>query len=125
MPKAKDIMTTDVVTISGDATVAEAVALMKSRGVRSLIVERRNEEDAYGMITQRDVVYKVVAKGLDPAQVRVHEIMSKPLVVVNPNLDVKYVARLLANMGLSRAPVIGDHRLLGVVSLSDIVNKAM
>jgi CBS domain-containing protein len=125
MPKAKDIMTTDVVSISGDATVAEAVALMKSRGVRSLIVERRTEDDAYGMITQRDVVYKVVAKGLDPKQVRVHEIMSKPLVVVNPNLDVKYVARLLANMGLSRAPVIGDHRLLGVVSLSDIVNKAM
>lgn len=125
MPKAKDIMTTDVVTISGDATVAEAVALMKSRGVRSLVVDRRSEDDAYGMITQRDIVYKVVAKGLDPAQVRVHEIMSKPLVVVNPNLDVKYVARLLANMGLSRAPVIGDHRLLGVVSLSDIVNKAM
>ncbi len=125
MPKAKDIMTTDVVTISGDATVAEAVALMKSRGVRSLIVERRNEDDAYGIVTQRDVVYKVVAKGLDPSQVRVHEIMAKPLVVVNPNLDVKYVARLLANLGLSRAPVIGDHRLLGVVSLSDIVNKAM
>lgn len=125
MPKAKDIMTTDVVSISGDATVAEAVALMKSRGVRSLVVERRNEEDAYGMITQRDIVYKVVAKGLDPNQVKVHEIMSKPLVVVNPNLDVKYVARLLANMGLSRAPVIGDHRLLGIVSLSDIVNKAM
>jgi CBS domain-containing protein len=125
MPKAKDIMTTDVVTISGDATVAEAVALMKNRGVRSLIVERRSEDDAYGIVTQRDVVYKVVAKGLDPNQVRVHEIMVKPLVVVNPNLEVKYVARLLANMGLSRAPVIGDHRLLGVVSLSDIVNKAM
>jgi CBS domain-containing protein len=125
MPKAKDIMTTDVVTISGDATVAEAVALMKNRGVRSLIVERRSEDDAYGIVTQRDVVYKVVAKGLDPNQVRVHEIMVKPLVVVNPNLEVQYVARLLANMGLSRAPVIGDHRLLGVVSLSDIVNKAM
>jgi CBS domain-containing protein len=125
MPKAKDIMTTDVVTISADATVAEAVALMKSRGLRSLIVDRRNEEDAYGIVTQRDVVYKVVAKGLDPNQVRVHEIMAKPLVVVNPNLDVKYVAQLLANLGLSRAPVIGDHRLLGVVSLSDIVNKAM
>ncbi len=125
MAKAKDIMTTDVVTISGEATVAEAVALMKSRGVRSLIVDRQNEEDAYGIVTQRDVVYKVVAKGLDPNQVRVREIMVKPLVVVNPNLDVKYVAQLLANMGLSRAPVLGEHRLLGVVSLSDIVNKAM
>ncbi|GBC96684.1 Hypoxic response protein 1 [bacterium HR16] len=125
MPKAKDIMTTDVVTIQGTATVAEAVALMKQKGVRSLIVDRRSEEDAYGIVTQRDIVYKVVAKGLSPESVQVHEIMSKPLVVVNPNLDVKYVARLLANTGLSRAPVIGDHRLMGVVSLSDIVNKAM
>ncbi len=125
MPKAKDIMTTELVTIQGSASVSEAVALMKSRGVRSLVVDRRDGEDAYGMITQRDVVYKVMAKGLDPNQVKVHEIMSKPLVVVNPNLDVKYVARLLANMGLSRAPVIGDHRILGIVSLSDIVNKAM
>ncbi len=125
MPKAKDIMTTDVVTIEGTATVAQAVARMKEKGVRSLIVERRNEEDAYGIITQRDIVYKVVAKGLSPESVQVHEIMSKPLVVVNPNLDVKYVARLLANTGLSRAPVIGEHRLMGVVSLSDIVNKAL
>jgi CBS domain-containing protein len=57
--------------------------------------------------------------------VQVHEIMSKPLVVVNPNLDVKYVARLMGNMGLSRAPVIGEHRLMGIVSVSDLVNKAI
>lgn len=125
MPKAKDIMTTEVVSVAGTATVAEAVALMKSRQVRALVVDRRDAEDAYGMITQRDIVYKVLAKGLDPSKVQVHEIMSKPLVVVNANLDVKYVARLMANMGLSRAPVIGDHQLLGIVSMSDIVNKAM
>lgn len=125
MPKAKDIMTTEVVSVAGTATVAEAVALMKSRQVRALVVERRDADDAYGMITQRDIVYKVLAKGLDPGKVQVHEIMSKPLVVVNANLDVKYVARLMANMGLSRAPVIGDHQLLGIVSMSDIVNKAM
>ncbi len=125
MPRAKDIMTTEVVMISGMATAAEAVKLMKENKVRSLIVERRTDDDAYGLITQRDLVYYVAAKGLDPDDVKVYEIMSKPLVVVNPNLDVKYVARLLANHKLSRAPVIGDHSLLGVVSLSDIVNKAM
>jgi len=123
--KAKDIMSTEVVTIKGTATVAAAVAKMKKAGVRSLIVERRAPDDAYGIVTQRDVAYKVLAPGLDPATVKVHEIMSKPLVVVNPNLDVKYVARLMANMKLSRAPVIGDHRLLGVVSISDLVTKAM
>ena len=123
MPKAKDIMSTDVVMVDGSATVSEAVALMKARKVRCLVVDRRHEDDAYGMVTQRDVVYKVVAKGLSPESVRVADIMAKPLVVVNMNLDVKYVARLMANTGLSRAPVVGEHKLMGVVTLSDIVQN--
>jgi CBS domain-containing protein len=122
---AKEIMTTDVVTISGSATVAEAVKLMKEKNVRALIVERRNPQDAYGIVTQRDIAYMVVAEGRNAASVAVHEIQSKPLVVVNPDLDVKYVARLLANTGLSRAPVIYQQELQGVVSISDIVNKSL
>lgn len=125
MPKARDVMTTDVVTITGDASVADAVALMKQKGVRCLIVDRRSPEDAYGIVTQRDVAYEVFARGLDPASVKVHEIQTKPLVVVNPDLDVKYVARLMANQKLSRAPVIFEGKVQGIVSVSDIVNKAM
>ena len=104
MPTAKDIMTTDVVTIDGTASVADAVALMKEKGVRALIVDRRGPEDAYGIVTQRDVAYDILAQDRDPSAVQVHEIQSKPLVVINPDLDVKYVARLMANIGLSRAP---------------------
>lgn len=125
MARARDIMVTDVVMVDGSATVAEAVELMKAKQVRALIVDRRSEEDAYGMVTQRDVVYRVVAQGRDPRAVRVYEIMSKPLVVVNPDLDVKYVARLMAQRGLSRAPVLAEQKLQGVVSISDIVMKAM
>lgn len=118
-------MVTDVVMVDGSATVAEAVELMKAKQVRALIVDRRSEDDAYGMVTQRDVAYRVVAEGRDPRAVRVYEIMSKPLVVVNPDLDVKYVARLMAQRGLSRAPVLAEQKLQGVVSISDIVMKAM
>jgi CBS domain-containing protein len=125
MARARDIMATDVVTVDGSATVAEAVELMKAKQVRALIVDRRSEDDAYGMVTQRDVAYRVVAEGRDPRAVRVYEIMSKPLVVVNPDLDVKYVARLMAQRGLSRAPVLYEQKLQGVVSISDIVMKAM
>ncbi len=123
--RAKEVMSTQVVTIDGMATVAEAVSKLKQHSLRTLIVERRNEEDAYGIVTQRDIAYKVLAKGLDPSSVRVHEIMTKPLVVINPDLNVKYVARLLANCGLSRAPVIAEGRLQGIVSVSDLINKAM
>ena len=125
MARARDIMTTDVVTVDGSATVAEAVKLMKDKKVRALIVDRRSEEDAYGIVTQRDVVYGVVAQGLDASEVKVSEIMSKPLVVVNPDLDVKYVARLMAHQGLSRAPVLFEQKLQGVVSISDIIEKSM
>jgi len=125
MPTARDIMSTDVVTIDGTASVADAVAKMKEKNVRALIVERREPEDAYGIVTQRDIAYAVLAEDRDPAAVQVHEIQSKPLVVVNPNLDVKYVARLMANVGLSRAPVIFEGKVQGIVSVSDIVLKAM
>ncbi|QWK09811.1 MAG: CBS domain-containing protein [Thermoflexus hugenholtzii] len=122
--KAKDIMTTEVVTIEPSATVAEAVALMKEKGLRALIVERANEEDAYGIVTETDIVYKVVAQGLSPQSVLVREIMTKPCIVVNPDLSVENVARLFALTGIRRAPVIRE-RLLGVISVTDIIRKAL
>ena len=125
MPTARDVMSSPVIMIDGMATVSEAVEVMKKEQVRALIVERRGLEDAYGIVTQRDIAYAVLAQGEDPDEVKVHEIQSKPLVVVNPDLDVKYVARLMANFGLSRAPVIFDGKLQGIVSVSDLVNKAM
>ena len=122
--KAKDIMTTEMVTIEPSATVAEAVALMKEKGLRALIVERTNEEDAYGIVTETDIVYKVVAQGLSPQSVLVREIMTKPCIVVNPDLSVENVARLFALTGIRRAPVIRE-RLLGVISVTDIIRKAL
>jgi CBS domain-containing protein len=104
--------------------VAEAVARMKEKNLRALIVDRRGEEDAYGIVTETDIVYQVAAQGKDPAAVRVHEIMTKPCIVVNPNLDVKYVARLFANSHIRKAPVIKD-TLLGIVSVTDILRRAM
>ena len=123
MMKAQDIMTEDVVTIRGSATVAEAVKLMKLKGLRALIVDRRSESDAYGMVTETDIVYKVAAFGKDPKKMRVYEIMTKPCIAVNPDLGVEYVARLFANTRLRRAPVIKGE-LLGIISVSDILTKS-
>ena len=123
MMKAKDIMTTNVATIKGAATVAEAVKLMKDKGLRCLIVKRRSESDAYGIVTETDIVYKVAAYGKDPKEIRVYEVMTKPCITINPSLGVEYVARLFANTNTRRAPVIaGD--LLGIVSITDILTKS-
>lgn len=123
MMKASDIMTKDVVTIRGSATVAEAALLMQERGWRALIVDQRDEQDAYGIITETDIVYKVIGFGKDPRSVRVYEVMTKPCIVVNPDLGVEHVARLFADNGLLRAPVI-QNKLLGIISVSDILTKS-
>jgi signal-transduction protein with cAMP-binding, CBS, and nucleotidyltransferase domain len=115
-------MTKDVITIRGSATVAQAVTLMKEKGLRALIVARRHEQDAYGIVTDSDIVYKVAAFGTDPKTVRVYEVMSKPCIVINPELSIEYVARLFANTGIRMAPVIKGG-LLGVISTTDILRK--
>lgn len=121
MMQAKDIMTHNVLTIRGSATVAEAVSLMKEKGLRALIVQPRNEQDPYGTITETDIVYKVAAFGHDPKQTRVYEIMTKPCITITPELGVEYVARLFAQSRIRRAPVVQGTTLLGIVSVSDIL----
>lgn len=120
--RAKDIMTADVVTIRGADLVAKAIKVMEEKGLHALMVDRRDEADAYGIVTDSDIVYKVIANGKDPNQVRVFEIMTKPCIAVNPNLGVEYVARLFAQNGIHRAPVIQE-KLVGIISLTDILMK--
>ncbi|MCE2718840.1 MAG: CP12 domain-containing protein [Dolichospermum sp.] len=123
MLTAADIMTKDVAMIRSSATAKEAVDLMRSRDWRALIVDRRHEQDAYGIITESDIVYKVISYSKDPNKVRVYEIMTKPCIVVNPELGLEYVARLFANHHLRRAPVISG-KLLGIISLTDILARS-
>ena len=123
MMQAQEIMTKNVVTISGSATIAAAVEVMKEKGLRALIVDRRSDADPYGIVTETDVVYKVAAFGHDPKKMRVYEIMTKPCVIVNPDLGVEYVARLFANTRIRRAPVVKGE-LLGIISISDILKKS-
>ncbi len=122
MLKARDIMTSRVITVQSVATVAEALELMRKNKVHELVVERAGPDDAYGIITDEDIVYNVIAEGEDPAAVQVHEVMMKPCVVVNPDLGVEFVAKLFANVGIRCAPVIQE-KLLGIISVSDILHK--
>ena len=84
--QVQDVMTKKVATIDGSKTVADAVRQMRSKKVSSLLVDRRSQADAWGIVTRKDVVSKVVDPGKDPSQVKVFEIMTKPLVMVSPGL---------------------------------------
>jgi CBS domain-containing protein len=120
--KAGDVMTKEVLSIEGTATVADAVRMMKEKKVSSLFVNRRGQEDAWGIITRKDVVNKVVDPGKDPAEVKVFEIMSKPLITVSPGLALKYCARLFNAAGIRRAPVFDGKDIIGILSNTDIFN---
>ncbi|MGB7084920.1 MAG: CBS domain-containing protein [Phormidesmis sp.] len=119
-----DIMTSEVFTIRSSAKVIEAIALMQKKKVRSLIVEKAVQGGAYGIITERDIVYGVTAKSVDPTNVMVCEIMKIPCVVVEPDLSLPTVANRFLAAGIQRAPVIENDRLLGIVSITDIIMKS-
>ncbi len=121
--RAGDVMTKDVVSIDGTATVADAVRLMRDESVSSLFVNRRGIEDAWGIVTRKDVVCKVVDPGKDPHEMKVFEIMSKPLVTVSPGLALKYCARLFNSTGIRRAPVFDGKEIVGILSNTDIANS--
>ncbi len=120
--KAADVMTKDVAYIDGSAAVADAIKLMREKRVSSLVVNRRAQEDAWGILTRKDVVTKIVDPGKDPQSVKVHEIMTKPLVTVSPGLSLKYCARLMNNAGIRRAVVFDGKDIVGILSNTDIFN---
>ncbi|MBI4418659.1 MAG: CBS domain-containing protein [Ignavibacteriales bacterium] len=120
--KASDVMKKNVVFVDGKASVRDAIKLMKDKKVSSLVVNRRDHGDAWGIMTRKDVVNKIIDPGKDPAEVRVHEIMTKPLVTVSPGLQLKYCARLMHNTGIRRAVVFDGKDIIGMLSNTDIFN---
>jgi CBS domain-containing protein len=113
-------MTPTVTTIQASALVSEAIDLMKAEGIHALIIEPTAAEKAYGIVTEADIAYKVIALDKDPKALTVSDIMTKPCVTVKPDMSVENAARLFADMHIHRAPVVKDN-LLGVVSVSDIM----
>ena len=119
--RVKDVMKTDFGTIDGVATVADALKKMKSLKTAVLIVNKRNEDDEYGMLTSGDIARHVLAKDRAPDRVNVYEIMSKPVISVHPDMDIRYCSRLFANYNLVRAPVLENNQVVGMVSPNSLV----
>lgn len=121
MATAKDIMNPNVMRIHPEATAAEAISRMNDAGVSSLMVEKSNERDTYGIVTMGDIVRKAVSRGLDLNEIHVTEIMTKPVIILMPDLSVKHVARLFAQTGIARAPVIDHNEMVGIITFHDIL----
>jgi len=117
-----DVMTPAIRTIGGMATVREAIDMMRDVGVSSLVVERRDRDDEFGLLTITDIAGLVIAEGRAPDRVNVYEIMTKPVVSLALNMDIKYAVRLLMRYRLTRALVVNEgRRPVGIVTLRDVV----
>lgn len=120
--RVADIMSADVHSVDGLATVAEAMSLMRRHTISSLVVSRRDSDDEFGLLVVSDIAAQVIAAGRAPERVHVYEVMSKPVLTLPSDMLVRYATRLLVRLGLSRAVVVDhDRNLLGMATLRDLV----
>ncbi len=118
---AQDVMRPIFVEMDGLCTVQEALEQLLQNDAKVVIVKRRHDHDAHGLVLLSDIASKVLAKDRAPERVNIYEIMTKPMMTVAPELDVRYCARLFHRFGLSVAPVLKDNKVLGIVSYSELV----
>lgn len=123
--RVRDVMKHEFDMVDGVMTIAEALRSMKYVDTKLLIVNKRHDDDEYGIVLLSDIAKQVLARDRAPERVNVYEVMSKPVVAVDPAMDIRYCARLFERFGLSRAPVIDDGRVVGIVSYTDMVLQGM
>lgn len=117
------IKTKDIEMVDGTSTVADVVGKMMDRRIGSVIVKRNTTNEPYGIITRRDVLFRVIAEGLDPREVKATEIMSSPVVILNNvDLDVRYAAKAMANAGVSNLVIFDGGDVYGFLSSTDIID---
>jgi CBS domain-containing protein len=103
------------------ASARETAAKMRSSKSFELLVDRRNDDDAWGIVTVMDLVKSVIVPGRDADKVFVYEIMTKPVVTVPAQMDIRYVIRLMQRIGVRRAPVEDKGVLVGMITLASLV----
>jgi CBS domain-containing protein len=116
MPKVKDFMTKGVLTIDAEKTVFEAAELMSQKEVGDVVVLKG--EIPRGIVTERDFVRRVVAKKT-PLDAKISDVMTKPLITISPEASLKEAARKMVNNGIRRLPVVKQHKLVGIIVVSD------
>ncbi|MDL1956017.1 MAG: CBS domain-containing protein [Candidatus Desulfofervidus auxilii] len=119
--KVGEIMTDKVEYIDHDANIYEAIEKMVDKRIRSLVVRPKDERDVYGVITVRDVVFKVIKKNLDLNKVKVEDIASKPLICVDEEMEMEHVVKLMEKFNIARIFVTRGRKVIGVVALLDVI----
>ena len=123
--RVREVMKTKFDMVDGLATIKEALDHMEYVDTKCLIVNKRHTDDEYGILLISDIAKNVLAKDKATDRINVYEIMTKPVVAVDPGMDIRYCARLFHRFHLSRAPVIDNDEVVGIVSYTDLVFKGL
>ncbi len=123
--RVRDVMTQEFAMVDGLVTISDALELYKQKSANALFINKRHEDDEFGILLLSDIAKQVVAKDRSPERVNVYEVMAKPVISVDPQMDVRYCARLFENFGLAMAPVIDGGKIQGIVTYEDIVLKGL
>ena len=119
MMKVEDVMIEGVITIDSDASVMKAVKIMNENEIGCLIVTRRGK--AVGIVTERDLLARVIAKSKNPKKTKVREIMTKPLISGQPEMDLEEATKLMFKMKIKKLPVVeSEGKLAGLITLTDV-----
>jgi len=119
--RARDVMHKGIISIDGMATAKEAAANMRAEKVSSLLVKKRHADDAWGILVVQDFIKGVIIPGRSSEEVHVYEVMTKPIITVPADMDIRYVARLIYRAGIRRASVEEGGELIGMISLSALI----
>jgi len=117
----KEVMTHEIIAIPPDETIESAAVTMTHCGISSLII--RGERSVLGILTERDVLTRVVARGEDPRIVKVGDVMTSQLISVNPDASVDEASELMLKNRIKKLPIIDNNkpdRVLGIISLTDV-----
>jgi len=123
--RVRDVMKDKFDIVDGMETVEHALNTMTHLETKTLIIKKRHDDDVYGMVTLSDIARNVLAEDRSPDRVNVYEIMSKPVITVYPDMDIRYCARLFSKFNLTRAPVTEGGNVIGLVSFTDMVVKGL
>ena len=119
--KVEDVMNSAVVTIDAGYTASQAAKIMVYRNVSSLVVT--SNKKLAGILTEKDMVTRVIARGLNPEKAKVMNIMSQPVIIVRPDSPLEHAVQVMLSQGIKKLPVLGGEfgeELVGILSLTDI-----
>jgi CBS domain-containing protein len=120
--KVKDIMVGEVITIEANVAVRKAVRLMNDREIGCLVVVQDGKPA--GIVTERDMLKRVLVAGRDPRAVEVDEVMSKPLLFMEPEKEIEEAVKLMFKHKIKKLPVVENERLVGLVTLTDLIRSS-